>query len=494
MQKKPPYMAERAGRSEEPKRPPKARPSTDPATLPRTLGELQLYRVLQRANLLGYYDTFIQQGGDDVQQLCEAGEDEFLEIMSLVGMATKPLHVRRLQKALRDWATNPGLFNQPTLGSAPVSSSIPLFKISETVGRAGRHSNGHPNSSEGQGKGPGNFGPQEQREQSGKRSPLLMDRRPWTAQVSPEPDEGDDEDVDEEEDGRGEHYAPPGESLEAEMVQVVSESVERLMKGLPQGDTGEAHSLLKLNKKLGRSLGHIFHMSDGDRRKEQEIRRHSAIYGRSESKRREGKRLTLHELTINEAAAQCCMRDNTLLLRRVELFSLARQAARESSYLASLKCSRLNAEEMGASQPKKAPELPLQADSETGITPIRHGLEEDSGSISGESMDGHLQAVAVRIPSSPGAPPTEVSLALQQSAPWSRQLLQQTLMDEGLRLARLVSRDRLGRLSLCVPGTPHIPECEDGGSESCPSLPVSPQITELRPGTCKGQEEANNQH
>ncbi|MEE6471660.1 hypothetical protein FKM82_009333 [Ascaphus truei] len=356
--------------------------------------------------------------------------------MSLVGMATKPLHVRRLQKALRDWATNPGLFNQPTLGSAPVSSSIPLFKISETVGRAGRHSNGHPNSSEGQGKGPGNFGPQEQREQSGKRSPLLMDRRPWTAQVSPEPDEGDDEDVDEEEDGRGEHYAPPGESLEAEMVQVVSESVERLMKGLPQGDTGEAHSLLKLNKKLGRSLGHIFHMSDGDRRKEQEIRRHSAIYGRSESKRREGKRLTLHE----------------------------------------------------------APELPLQADSETGITPIRHGLEEDSGSISGESMDGHLQAVAVRIPSSPGAPPTEVSLALQQSAPWSRQLLQQTLMDEGLRLARLVSRDRLGRLSLCVPGTPHIPECEDGGSESCPSLPVSPQITELRPGTCKGQEEANNQH
>ena len=69
------------------------------ATLPRTLGELQLYRILQRANLLCYYDAFIQQGGDDVQQLCEAGEDEFLEIMALVGMASKPLHVRRLQKA-----------------------------------------------------------------------------------------------------------------------------------------------------------------------------------------------------------------------------------------------------------------------------------------------------------------------------------------------------------------------------------------------------------
>jgi hypothetical protein len=48
-------------------------------------------------------------GGDDVQQLCEAGEEEFLEIMALVGMASKPLHVRRLQKALQEWVSNPGL-------------------------------------------------------------------------------------------------------------------------------------------------------------------------------------------------------------------------------------------------------------------------------------------------------------------------------------------------------------------------------------------------
>lgn len=46
-------------------------------------------------------------GGDDVQQLCDAGEEEFLEIMALVGMAAKPLHVRRFQKALQEWLTNP---------------------------------------------------------------------------------------------------------------------------------------------------------------------------------------------------------------------------------------------------------------------------------------------------------------------------------------------------------------------------------------------------
>ena len=43
-----------------------------------------------------------------MQQLCEAGEEEFLEIMMLVDMATKPLHVRRLQKALQEWVQNPG--------------------------------------------------------------------------------------------------------------------------------------------------------------------------------------------------------------------------------------------------------------------------------------------------------------------------------------------------------------------------------------------------
>jgi len=48
-------------------------------------------------------------GGDDVNQLCEAGEDEFLEIMALVGMASKPLHVRRLQKALLEWIVEPGI-------------------------------------------------------------------------------------------------------------------------------------------------------------------------------------------------------------------------------------------------------------------------------------------------------------------------------------------------------------------------------------------------
>ncbi|XP_026675685.1 NGFI-A-binding protein homolog [Diaphorina citri] len=99
---------------------------------PNNEAELQLYRVMQRASLLAYYDTLLEMGGDDVQQLCEAGEEEFLEIMALVGMASKPLHVRRLQKALQEWTTNPAMFQTPLVSPGLPSTnfltrSLPSF-------------------------------------------------------------------------------------------------------------------------------------------------------------------------------------------------------------------------------------------------------------------------------------------------------------------------------------------------------------------------------
>jgi len=105
---------------------------------PSNESELQIYRVLQRANLLSYYDTFISQGGDDVQQLCEAGEAEFLEIMDLVGMASKPMHVRRLQKALQEWVQNPALFQTPLVPlsnlSTPSAAAAVIRASSSTGG------------------------------------------------------------------------------------------------------------------------------------------------------------------------------------------------------------------------------------------------------------------------------------------------------------------------------------------------------------------------
>uniref|UniRef100_A0AC34FB86 Uncharacterized protein n=1 Tax=Panagrolaimus sp. ES5 TaxID=591445 RepID=A0AC34FB86_9BILA len=69
-----------------------------------TLPEWQLQAVLFHAKLTQYYDRFISLGGDDIDQLMQCDETEFLEIMRLIGMASKPLHVRRFQRTLADFS------------------------------------------------------------------------------------------------------------------------------------------------------------------------------------------------------------------------------------------------------------------------------------------------------------------------------------------------------------------------------------------------------
>ncbi|KAJ8358539.1 hypothetical protein SKAU_G00150640 [Synaphobranchus kaupii] len=455
-------------------------------SLPRTLGELQLYRVLQRANLLAYYDTFIQQGGDDVQQLCEAGEDEFLEIMALVGMATKPLHVRRLQKALRDWAASPALFNQP-LANLP-AHGVPLFKVEATGGAATGSgatrkslSNGHAGS------------PCEREERASvtslrsaspkspcsQASPLhpdclsrdrLSPAEPHWPKPEPDPDGPVASGANEGQCSPAPSSPPaaasssssssqpsawPGGRLDLETARVVGESVEKLLCTLPRGSPGEAKTLLKLNKKLAKTLGHIFNMEPQDPSKEEEIRKYSLIYGRFDSKRREGKHLTHHEMIINEAAAQFCIHDNALLLRRVELFSLARQVARECAYTSSLKDTRASADQNPLPPQKKIKQEETMSEcvsscsegSATGSESVHRGALQsgaDEESLSGESQDGLTPDVASQPSQSPSPCP-----ALSTSAPpaWNRHLMQQTLVDEGLRLAKLVSHDQAGKVS-----------------------------------------------
>ncbi|KAM4740800.1 NGFI-A-binding protein 2 [Anableps anableps] len=460
-------------------------------SLPRTLGELQLYRVLQRANLLAYYETFIQQGGDDVQQLCEAAEEEFLEIMALVGMATKPLHVRRLQKALRDWAANPALFSQP-VANVPLGG-IPLFKVEGTgsSGSAGGHrktlSNGQPGS------------PCEREDRACLTPMYSGSPRSPCSQASPQPPDThyreklspmDPHWLSPDPDGNGtlasasgteeEPHSPPllstgppgpstspvpsasfapaplsawpGGQLDEETARAVVESVERLYRTLPRSDPGEVKTLLRMNKKIAKTVGHIFRMGSQDANKEEEIRKYSLIYGRFDSKRREGKQLTHHELIINEAAAQFCMRDNALLLRRVELFSLARQVARKCAYTSTLKHARSNPDENSSLSQKRARhEVIVSESSLLGVEGSEGTTQRaDEDSLSAESLDCVSLDSSSQCNQSPSPRPhTDAS----NPASWSRHLIQQTLMDEGLRLARMVSHDRAGKLSLGPEGT-----------------------------------------
>ena len=89
---------------------------------------------------------------------------------------------------------------------------------------------------------------------------------------------------------------------------------------------------LKNNKKISKEVEMVLAMPNEDPRKLEEIRRFSAIYGRFDCKRKPEKPLTLHEVSVNEAAAQLCLRKPILLMRRDELFPLARQVVRDSGY------------------------------------------------------------------------------------------------------------------------------------------------------------------
>ncbi|XP_052089323.1 uncharacterized protein LOC127726034 isoform X2 [Mytilus californianus] len=75
---------------------------------PQNLSEWQLHRVLQKVNLLQYYDNFIREGECDVLTLSNAEDKTFKNVMEKVGMAKKPLHVRRFRNTLIQWVDDPG--------------------------------------------------------------------------------------------------------------------------------------------------------------------------------------------------------------------------------------------------------------------------------------------------------------------------------------------------------------------------------------------------
>ncbi|NXN70557.1 NAB2 protein, partial [Himantopus himantopus] len=421
--------------------------------LPRTLGELQLYRVLQRANLLGYYETFIQQGGDDVQQLCEAGEEEFLEIMALVGMATKPLHVRRLQKALREWASNPGLFSQP-VSAVPVSS-IPLFKLSEASGRKAL-SNGHASPGEATGKGGGGAGTPPARSPTEPGEKLSPSAAPlWPGRSTPESEGGGDEEP------GGPPFSPGGsggeqpvgaEALEPELARTVAESVERLLQSCPRGGEAELRALMKLNKKLAKAPPR----PSGSSRRWVRTRGCGMGGGHTRAPACAGAQVcTPESVGRTVQRARGCPRRLGQVARGSGVVTAGQDAACACRMGSTRGALRSPARFWQVGEQSRPELLPLPVGPEPPGATYRASLEEDAASLSGESLDGHLQAAGTcpRLTPPPGVAP-DVPLGLPPHGLWSRHILQQTLMDEGLRLARLVSHERVGRLSPCLPGKP----------------------------------------
>ncbi|XP_062565119.1 NGFI-A-binding protein homolog isoform X2 [Armigeres subalbatus] len=280
---------------------------------PSNEAELQLYRVLQRASLLNYYDTLLEMGGDDLQQLCEACEEEFLEIMALVGMASKPLHVRRLQKALQEWVTNPSAFQSPLtsmeqpsrLTYSPGPGSI-ARSVSSYPAASGPTSSFIANPSSSTNLQSSSLGHLATSLTSSVSSNVVSPIGSTTVnplQLSP--------------------------SLTEDQVIKIIQAAERLSRTIPRHLEPRQQNV---KKRTTRDLEQVIAMSEHDPRRMEEIRKYSAIYGRFDCKRRPEKPLTLHEVCVNEAAAQICKYVPALLTRRDELFPLARQVVKECGF------------------------------------------------------------------------------------------------------------------------------------------------------------------
>ncbi|KAL5010574.1 hypothetical protein ScPMuIL_012879 [Solemya velum] len=296
---------------------------------PHNASEWQLYRVLQRANLLQYYDTFIAQGGDDVQQLCEAGEEEFLEIMALVGMASKPLHVRRLQKALQEWVANPAGFQGPspvfvsTSNNTSASVSTPI-REQQPVFPVQIHSNANV-----------------------INTPTWSPHRPQSsvspvaAAISASISASISQAESKEQDPKRHSSSPiPTPVLVESQINSIAQAAARIAKALPKLIEPKA---LSQKKQINRELQAVMQMNDDDPNRMDLLRKYAAIYGRFDSKRKNDKPMSLHEISVNEASAQLCRHIPALITRREDLFPLARQVVKESGYQYSKGHSRAEA-------------------------------------------------------------------------------------------------------------------------------------------------------
>ncbi|XP_057669378.1 NGFI-A-binding protein homolog [Diorhabda carinulata] len=285
-----------------------------PTSYPNNQAELQLFRVMQNASLLLYYDTLLEMGGDDVQQLCDAGEEEFLEIMSLVGMASKPLHVRRLQKSLQEWVTNPSKFKIPLVPGEDFELELSSPRVTSNHVF---YSDSGDNSRTMYSPSPG--GDLCALPPVSSPGLTLSNKRPYSPLDPACPPSSS---------------SSPGANMSVQLspslmesqIAKLAQAAERLSKQLPQFEP-KPHNT---KKKVCKELEFVISMPETDPRRMDEIRRYAAIYGRFDCKRKPEKPLTLHEVSVNEAAAQICRFIPALLTRRDELFPLARQVVKDS--------------------------------------------------------------------------------------------------------------------------------------------------------------------
>ncbi|KAK8722167.1 hypothetical protein OTU49_012308 [Cherax quadricarinatus] len=286
--------------------------------------------------------------------------------MALVGMASKPLHVRRLQKALQEWVSNPAMFQIPLLPNLPPSvvAGFPSLgnrallgtptptptRPSPPITTPTIHAN--HNSSPGINKetlvamNNNSMGVRDSGCVSSTMSVAATTSSSSTPISTPGgcPTNARDGPMGLGASGMGGPMPLMGGAPMSGLSGGIGGSrgpsphhTSPTHPGLPPTSVGlqNCHGTMTPDKNAEFFLPlmkYIMNMSEDDPRRMEEIRKYAAIYGRFDCKRKPEKPLTLHEVSVNEAAAQICKYMPALLTRRDELFPLARQVVRDSGY------------------------------------------------------------------------------------------------------------------------------------------------------------------
>lgn len=236
--------------------------------------------------------------------------------MSLVGMASKPLHVRRLQKALQEWLNNPALFQVPIVPNLcptdhpwmqcqqrlvnvpitppvlprPIASpdSRPIFSPSPGAPVGDNNScssntsapNASPNHSQS------SFtkivlptSPAQNTPVTSTASRCFSPPNVLTPSAGSSP---------------GSVTSPVLTPVLLDVhVQKLATAAEKLAKHMPQIEPKPQNA----KKKTSKELELVMMMPESDPRRMEEIRKYAAIYGRFDCKRKPEKPLTLHEVS-----------------------------------------------------------------------------------------------------------------------------------------------------------------------------------------------------
>ncbi|KAL6736830.1 hypothetical protein Aduo_007135 [Ancylostoma duodenale] len=354
-----------------------------PLAPPTSISEWQLLAVLQRANLVQYYDMFISQGGDDINQIMQCDEGEFLEIMSLVGMLSKPLHVRRLQRALTEFSKDQTSFNLAAIqhiGPPPVSpyalsgpdmsflmpgfaatlsnlsSTSPGLPSTSTETTSPQNGNATHNSvplaielsaavlgtmatsvtiSSGGNTGATDFGTTST-VPGGTANVVRGEFLPAFGQG---PVTGEEKERSSSPVSVGGDFVSLGDYdpstalcdspvLSDAQIRRLSSCAMAICQKIPRLPP----KLVQNKKRVSKEVLDLLSASADTPNRLAEYRKYSAIYGRFDAKRKPDKGLSFHEVSVNEAAAQLCLIMPSLLTRRDELFPLARQVVKDAGY------------------------------------------------------------------------------------------------------------------------------------------------------------------